>query len=108
MFFFVVFFAFCYFLVQISPLLFGPFVVLHFLTVIKRGDTRRRDIHININKKERFERDFLLYSRSARTVSKHTQNLNKSTFLKECCLSSPIIIIIIESRRETDNGHEEK
>ena len=93
-FFFVVFFAFCYFLVQISPLLFGPFVVLHFLTVIKRGDTRRRDI--------------LLYSRSARTVSKHTQNLNKSTFLKECCLSSPIIIIIIESRRETDNGHEEK
>ena len=82
MFFFVVFFAF-FFLVQISPLLFCPFVVLHFLTVIKRGDTRRRDIHINIHKEERFERDFLLYSRSARTVSKHTQNLNKSTFLKE-------------------------
>ena len=59
-FFFVVFFAFCYFFsVQISPLLFGPFVVLHFLTVIKRGDTRRRDIHINIHKEERFERDFL-------------------------------------------------
>ena len=76
-FFFVVFFAF-FFLSSDFASTFGPFVVLHFLTVIKRGDTRRRDIHINIHKEERFERDFLLYSRSARTVSKHTQNLNKS------------------------------
>ena len=61
MFFFCRIFCFflLFFLVQISPLLFGPFVVLHFLTVIKRGDTRRRDIHINIHKEERFERGFL-------------------------------------------------
>ena len=53
------FLLFVIFFFQISPLLFGPFVVLHFLTVIKRGDTRRRDIHINIHKEERFERDLL-------------------------------------------------
>ena len=86
-----------------------PFVVLHFLvTPVVSLETRRHTApRYTYIYKERFERDFL-YSRSARTVSKHTQNLNNTTFLKECCLSSPIIIIIIESRRETDNGHEEK